>query len=324
MAKDVGMTDPEFLLDAVHKIEVKSSDEEDPEANYPSSPEDIPLSRAGSLFLLTYFIFSSIIFEAKNPQPNLSIFPDHMKLVKQFIGVGGQEMTGSEPSGVIDAILATGLWLENSNRFVVGPLEDEDFMQYLQTLSLLSANNPSPTLRAGAHVLCTAILHAHPSDRIRLTFISDTLEHCPYENLKGSAVAWLKEEIITAEERKSQSVFSSTAALAAAQPYLFPDLTPLAQASDEEMLQDLTQAFSFYMPVANLIYFLHSKQYSHVVPSGMMAVVEEIYLTPLRDAQERAVKVLEAKGDSQDSIIELQLLGQRLSMAMSPDHVDDK
>ncbi|RDW88455.1 hypothetical protein BP6252_00487 [Coleophoma cylindrospora] len=320
VAKDVGMSDPEFLLDAVFKVEVKASDEEDPEANYPSSPDDIPLSRAGSLFLLTYFIFSSILFEAKNPQPNLSIFPDHMKLVKQLIGVDGLETTGSEPPGVIDAIIATGLWLENSNKFVAGPLEDEDFMQYLQTLSLLSANNPSPTLRAGAHILCTAILHAHPSGRLRLTFISDTLEHCPYETLKGSAVAWLKEEIITAEERKSDNVFSSTEALAATQPYLFPDLTSLAQTSDDELIQNLAQAFPFYMPAANLLFFLHSKQYSHVVPPSMMAVVEEVYLTPLRDAQERAVKVLEARGDSQESVTEMQLLGQRLSMAMSPDH----
>jgi hypothetical protein len=313
------LTETSALFDAIYKTESHPS-EYDPEENYPSSPGDIPLSQAGSIFLLTSFIFASVLFESKYPLPEITIFPDHAKLVSHFIGTGGPQLIGSEESGVIDAILAIGLWLENANKFVSGPLEDEEYLQHLQSLSLLSANTPTPSLRYAAHVLTSSILHAHPVDRVRLTFIQDTLENCPYEGLKASAVSWLKEEIITAHERKSDNVFSTTAALGAAQPYLFPSTAALADASEEELIQELTQSFSFHMAVVNFLYFIGGKQYSGVVPPGMIAVVEEIYLGPLRTAEEKAVALLgsgelnTALGDVGDVKVELQLLGDRISM----------
>ena len=214
--------------------------------------------------------------------------------------------------------MALGLWLENDNNFVAGPLEDEDFLQHLQSISLLSANTPSSTLRYAAHVLTSSILHAHPMDRLRLTFISDTLEHCPYESLKGSAVSWLKEEIITAHTRGSDNVFASTVALAAAQPYLFPDTSPLADASDDELLEELEQSFPFHMAVVNFLYFIGGKTYSHLVPAGMLGVVEEIYLGPLRAAQEKGLKILNPSPESLAHVggskMDLQLLGDRIAM----------
>ncbi|MAD83662.1 MAG: hypothetical protein CL912_11940 [Deltaproteobacteria bacterium] len=211
-----------------------------------------------------------------------------------------------------------GLWLENDNNFVAGPLEDEDFLQHLQSVSLLSANTPSPTLRYAAHVLTSSILHAHPMDRLRLTFISDTLEHCPYESLKGSAVSWLKEELITAHTRGSENAFASTVALAAAQPYLFPDTSPLADASDDELLQEMEQSFPFHMAVVNFLYFIGGKTYSHLVPAGMLGVVEEIYLGPLRLAQEKGLEILNPSPESLAHVggskMDLQLLGDRIAM----------
>ena len=286
------------------------------EESYPSSPGDIPLSQAGSLFLIASIIFSSVLFGSKAQLPDLTIFPDHAKLVTHFIGVSGPQSIGEEEPGVIDAVIAIGLYLEHSSKFVSGPLEDEEFLQHLQSLSLLSANNPSPSLRYAAHVLTSAILHAHPVDRIRLAFISDTLENCPYETLKGSAVSWLKEEIITAHERKSENTFGSTAALAAVQPYLFPDTSALAEASSEELIQELEQAYPFHMVVVNFLYFISGNQYSHLVPTGMTAVVEEIYLGPLRTAQERAIKALDASSTgSEEFKVELQLLGERIAVS---------
>jgi hypothetical protein len=308
------------LFDAIYKTDSHPS-ENDSEENYPSSPADIPLSQVGSLFLVTSFVFASVLFESKYPQPSITLFPDHAKMVSHFIGTGGPQLIGSEESGVIDAILAIGLWLENTNKFVAGPLEDEDFLQHLQSLSLLSANTPSPSLRYAAHVLISSILHAHPVDRVRLTFITDTLEDCPYETLKASAVSWLREEIITAYERKSKNIFASTTALGAAQPYLFPSTAALSEASNEELVQELTQSFPFHMAVVNFIYFIGGKQYSHVVPSGMMTIVEEIYLAPLRSAEEKVVAVLgsgsldTALEHVEDVKVELQLLGERIAMA---------
>ncbi len=290
------MSEYPILLETIHKPNSTSADE-DSEDNYPSSPADIPLSRAGCLFLVAFSVFSSILFDSPLPLPDFTLFPQHAKLLTQFVGLNGAANIGSEETGVIDSILAIGLWLENANKFVAGPLEDEDFLEYLQALSLLSANTPSPTLRYAAHVLTSAILHAHPVDRLRLTFITDTLENCPYETLKASAVSWLKEEIMTAQERESDNVFATTIALAAAQPYLFPDTSALLQANSEELIQELTQSWPFHMAVANFLYFISGEGFRLVVPEDMFAIVEEIYLGPL----ERALKP--AKGMSVPTLL---------------------
>lgn len=265
------------------------------------------------------------MFETNVTLPPLSIFPGHASLVKQFIGTNGPANIGTEQASVIDSILAIGFWLEKSNKFVSGPLDDEDFLQYLQTLSLISANCPSSSLRYGAHILLSYILHAHPVDRTRLAFMIDTLENCPYETLKASAVGWLKEELITAQERKSENLFSSTVALTSAQPYLFPDVSALAQATDSEAWEELKLTFTFHMAVLNFLYFLSGAGFAHVVPPGMRTVAEEIYLAPLRAAQARVKASLQPDGEVHKSMEvidasvasgEVDLLGQRLEMCM--------
>ncbi|RDL32031.1 DUF1760-domain-containing protein [Venustampulla echinocandica] len=318
LSRDLDLTNYSDLFDAIYKADTSPAEDES-EENYPSTPGDIPLSQLGSLFLIVCFTFASILFESKAPQPKLSIFPDHAKLVKSFIGIEGPTNIGNEDQSIIDAILAIGLWLEHNNEFVSGPLEDDDFLRHLQSLSLLSANTPSPTLRYAAHVLTSDILHSHPVDRVRLTFISDTLEHCPYETLKGSAVSWLKDEIITGFERKSENVFTSTVALAAVQLYLFPDTSALSTATDQELTEELMQAFPFYMAVVNFIIFITGEQYVPIVPSSMMIIVEEIFLRHLRTAQVKALASLPtgesgAADDSQEPPIELQMLGERITL----------
>lgn len=228
-------------------------------------------------------------------------------------------MTGSEDRAVIDALLAIGLWLEEKDKFVSGPLEDEEFLQLLQTLSLLSANCPDEKLRYCAHVLTGNILHAHPHDRVRLTFLSDTLEHCPYESLRASAVGWLKEELITAHRRSSspapaashasgssshghshsppRNAFASAAAISALQPYLFPYESALVVESDNELWEEFQRTYLFHMAALGFLIFLAQWEGSEkVVPEGTFSVVAEVYLGPLREATERLSKMLSGEG----------------------------
>lgn len=113
-------------------------------------------------------------------------------------------------------------------------------------------------------------------------------------------------------------MFASSVALAAAQPYLFPDTSPLADASNEELLQELEQSFPFHMAVVNFLYFISGKTFSHLVPAGMMGVVEEIYLGPLRTAQEKGLEILNPSPESLAHVggskMDLQLLGDRIAI----------
>lgn len=313
LARDLGLSDYAALFEAIYATDTQISTD-DPEDDYPRTPSAIPLSKSGSLFLITAFIFSATLFDSKSNTPQLCIFPDHAKLVSKFVGINGLANIGGEEPGVIDAIVAIGVWLEENNNFVGGPLEDEEFLQLLQSLSLLSANNPSSSLRNASHNLTSSILHAHPHDQVRLAFITDTLEHCPYETLKASAVSWLKEEIITAQERKTDNIFSSPIALSATQPFLFPDTTALTDATDAEISTDLAQTFPYHMAVVNFLYFVASDKYSHVAPSSMFAVAEQIYLNPLKSALDRFVASSQHKKDFAEQVVELELLRDRIAL----------
>ncbi|SZE99809.1 unnamed protein product [Blumeria hordei] len=310
LSRDLQLSGYGTLFDACYDKTLHAS-ESDSADNYPCSPADIPLAKVGALFLITSYIFSSVVFQSKLPQPELDIFPGHAKLLKNFIGVDGASGTGEEEISVIDAILAIGLWLESNNRFVAEPLKDIDFFEQLQSLSLLSAHTPSSSLRYAAHSLCSSILHAHPTDRVRLIFISDTLENCPYEALKASAVSWLKEEISNATDRNSENLFSSRVAMAATQPYLFLDMSSLVEAEGSELLHEIMQSIVFHMAVLNFLIFLCGQKYSQVVPVGMLTTAKEIYLKPLQACQERAL-VLAPEIEGDDILIDLQLLENRI------------
>ncbi|KAI1006960.1 hypothetical protein K3495_g1259 [Podosphaera aphanis] len=311
LARDLGLVDYSNLLEIISETESVSSTENNPDSVFPGN---VAFSKTGSLFLITSYVFSSIVFQSKLDLPDLKIFPDHAKLITRFIGINGPAEIGGEESGVIDAILALGLWLENENKFIAGSLQDQEFLEYLQLLSLLSANTPSSSLRYAAHVLCSHILHAHPVDRVRLSFISDTLEHCPFDTLRASAVSWLKDEIMTAMDRKSNTVFTSSAALVATQPFLFPSLSDLYETNDENLMHGIAQSFPFHMAILNFLLFISGERYSHITPPGMLKVVEDIYLQPLKSAQERLLSLVSQNPDdnSESMIMDLHLLGERI------------
>lgn len=313
LSRDLGLGDYDELFDAIYAAKDHPL-EYDTEDSSPSSPADIPLSQAGSLYLIVCLVFSSILFTTKTPKPKMSIFKDHLKLVDHFIGAAGPQSIGQEEESVIDALVFLGLWLENTDAFVSGPLSDEEYLQHLQNLSLLSANCPSPSLRYQAHILTSAILHAHPVDRIRLAFITDTLENCPFSNLKVSAVSWLKDEVITAHQRQATNLFSTSVAISATQPYLFNDLTSLAEAPMAEQREELSREYGFHMAVVNFLVFISGEIHKTIVPDGMWSVVEEIYTGPLRKIQENILREDVTDGAALVGRGEMEILGQRLDM----------
>ena len=144
---------------------------------------------------------------------------------------------------------------------------DYVFNNVLQRLSLLSANMPSPVLRYHAHLLTSNVLHLNPSENSRLAFIRDTLEHCPFENLKASAIGWLKDEILAAEKAEQSnkepdvehSIFATPAALTTLAPFIFPSPEKLMEGQSILDSYSTFQAYEpFYLAVLNLLYLLLS------------------------------------------------------------------
>ena len=142
----------------------------------------------------------------------------------------------------------------------------------MQRLSLLSANTPNAALRYRAHELTKSILYWWPDEDDRLEYIKDTLENCPYENLKGSAVGWLKDEIIAAgspnpNRAVTDTIFATPAVLMKMTPYLF--ISPVSLAAGGDFTLFLAHQ-GFFLAVLNLMYLVLSSQTLNVNSWGLM------------------------------------------------------
>ncbi|KAJ9638797.1 YAP1-binding protein 1 [Coniosporium tulheliwenetii] len=310
---DLEITSEELLtiiLDTTAEPHGLPSEEDDP----PASAQDIPLSKHGALFMFTAREVSEVLHGARPTAPPINIFPQHATVLQNYIDIADPATIGTQEEAIVDTIIALGLLALSKNN-IGEPASDEEFTLYLQSTSLLSANSPSPTLRYHAHYLTASVLRSHPSDTVRLSFIRDTLEHCPYENLKACAVGWLKGEIIEAnpptplsasksaagpssdphapsstdQKDADPSIFTTPFALSTVAPHLFPDLThDLAAPSLAESYTNFKTSLSFYLATLNFYYLLLCAKHLHG-PLDVPGMHQEndiggSYLWPLRQA----------------------------------------
>ena len=331
LAKDLDLKDEE-LVDAATKAEkvpLKSSEDED---EPPATAADIPLSKLGSLMLYTARQVSNVLYEtssAKSSRP-FAIFPDHQEILKHCLSSAahGTGTLGSEPESLIDAVVSLGL--VTLERDAIGePTSDEQFNEYLQISALLSSNCPSPNLRGHAHYLTTTILRSQPDENVRLAFIRDTLEHCPFENLKVSAVGWIKGETIEAnpptplaesDGSKPASIFATPFALDTLAPYLFPSLhADIITAPINEAWLSFRTNFAFYVACLNFLYLLLCAKHLHAALSIADLWdnndIAGSFLQPLRDGRVRFKEGLESGGKleedrSGETLAELNVLDE--------------
>ncbi|KAI5357820.1 putative YAP-binding/ALF4/Glomulin [Septoria linicola] len=337
LAKDLNLSNEELLTAATtaEKMPESVGDEDDP----PSSAAEIPLSRHGSLLLYTARQVSTVLYPKTDTQvgaePAFELFPKHQDLLKNCLASPemGQGNLGTEPEALLDTVLALGLLC--LERDAIGePKNDEQFNEYLQVVALLSSNCPNANLRGHAHYLTSTVLRSQPDDEVRLSFIRDTLEHCPFENLKVSAVGWVKGETIEANpqqmpgheahthESSEKSIFARPLALDSLAPHLFPSLqADLITAPISDAWMTLQTNVSFYLASLNLIYLLLSAKHIHQ-PLEISELwnnndVAGSFLTPLRDVKKRFFDAMEAGGELADeksdtAVAELVLLQETI------------
>jgi hypothetical protein len=298
------------LFDAAMDAEPELRGNERAEDEPPASPDEIPLSKTGSLFLLAALKAAETFYDRPIITPPISIFPQHAMFVKNFLGADTKAALGLEPDALVDTILFLGLLALQANA-IGEPAADEDFNEYLQNISLLSSNSSSPGLRYQAHYLCTTVLRSHPHDLVRLSFIRDTLEHCPYENLKTSAVSWIKGETIEAnlpgappltDSDDSPCIFATPVALSTLSPFLFPDLTErLTAPSIHDSYMQFMADLSFYLAALNFYYLLLKAKHLHspldIRGLSQQSDIGGSYLTPLNQAAARYKDGLKEGGE---------------------------
>lgn len=168
------------------------------------SLDEFPISDRGALCLL-----AQATFEGEGVE-NLTL-ADHRLIVADTLGSSSSMDFGPESLAVMDAVLFLGWKAVESRRHIaaqdvlpdsqVGAQEtQESYNGYLQQLSVISANAPYPGLRYQAHLLVTTIIQQTADAGLKCGFIRDTLEFCPFFNLRVTAIGWLKDEMLAAFE----------------------------------------------------------------------------------------------------------------------------
>lgn len=278
-------------------------------------PAAVKLSTGGIWCLIGYWLFSSEIFDAGHDMIQMTMLPDHVRLLKRFLNddVDPQaQITGN--GGTAEALLVMGLWLDNAKRVLSDDTVASDFMEYHHLLTLISVFHPSLPARNAANSLAGLVLHADPDDRGRLKILEDLLENCIFSALQASAVTWLREELIIAQKTKADSVFASPDAIESLQYLIFPDLSGLREKDAAALWDFWAQNHPYHLQVANFGLFLFKgSDFKHLVPGGAGAAIENRYVEPLLEAAKTLKAAVEAKeidvaGLAPEAVMQLDVL----------------
>lgn len=266
--------------------------EEEPSSptEYPTSASEIPFSAKGLLFHLSALSFNSVLSYYKDiPPPSVSahVFPDLSHLLSHYLEVSatGPGNLAQCPVSVLDAILSLFYLAIHTGKLGSYPSSAEDFRSGTwQPILYLSAQYHVPQIRFFACLISTQLLHKHPSGKVRLALIEDTLrepkssdgilQQMVVEPLRSVAVGWLKTEVQTClatEADGSRSVFVDGSAAEELPTLLFPqpplvtssindddkETVASSSISDQEM-DSFISRLGFYTATLNFGYFLRS------------------------------------------------------------------
>ncbi|GAB1320203.1 YAP1-binding protein 1 [Madurella fahalii] len=248
------------------------------EPNELDSPDKIALSTGGCACLVAYWIFSSTVFDADHPRPEMHIFPEHFAALDKFLQDDAHAQI-QKSLGTIEALVTIGLWLESNkllasdpNSSLTNPTtspEDptSDFMRYIHLTTLIALYHPQIQVRNAASTLAGLVLHSDPSEDDRLRILYDLLENCMFASLKARAIVWLREEILAAaaataaavsepNPKQQQSLFTTPQPLETLQYVVFPSLAFLLDGTTTDQVEYLAQNATFLMQAVNFGLFL--------------------------------------------------------------------
>lgn len=170
------------LKDLIDKAPIQGDQSDEEESNETKSKFS-SLSEEGMLLIATQIRFDY----RTTAKPELTLH-DVIKLTKRFVSV----TEGPVSLGVADALIFWGLWATKSiTEHDVQQIGQSEFAEYLQQIMMLSATSADKDFRYLAFSLAAKLLGLHKPE-VSFEIVTDTIEHCPYENIQDATIRILK------------------------------------------------------------------------------------------------------------------------------------
>ena len=175
-----------------------------------------------------------------------------------YLFVDGDTFLGNADM-VIDSILALNLSEVAVKRTQQSP-ELEDFLEYLRPFVMFSADDPNPEWRNNSHLLVTKGLEQTSDETLRLQIIKTFLsskDAGPRLLIKGSAIGWLKDQILAAKAANaSDNVFLQPAMIDDLSDKIFWDLSDVVDLDEESLVMTVAPTLSNIATALNFYYLL--------------------------------------------------------------------
>ena len=187
-----GVSNPE-------NVETEESTETESSSEFPTSPSQIPFSKAGTILLFAARQNTIELAASKPPDtfyPGPVGLPDFWSICGAFThSIESPESGAPSSLPVLDAALSL---LYNHIR-LLGPGSSfpSELATSLSPLASLCAECPDPQLRDSAHAVASSILHKCPDPEVKVSFLKHVLGGSQPANLRAIAVNWLKDELLS-------------------------------------------------------------------------------------------------------------------------------
>ncbi|ODQ52401.1 hypothetical protein SAICODRAFT_71951 [Saitoella complicata NRRL Y-17804] len=285
------------------KTYLEESSDEEQDDDVPDVPSAIPLSLTGTIILLAWRTFHE---RPLRPSSLKEYFEIHMNAA---FALSKAHVVNPE---TLDALLFLGAWITiEMTTNALQDIEPERFLEYIHVFAAISATSPDSNVRYLSHTLVARCIHLHRPD-VRLMYIMDTFESCPFEAVRAATVGILKDEILAAIDGEA------TGSSLLASPFLLTAIGPVIFSIDEEVLsrpQLLQDKSGFLMQALNLYLLLLKKGGEDKLgirsPTQLKAM-EEKWLKPL------FVAISDWLSEDKDSEFQVSLLQdalERVNMA---------
>lgn len=219
----------------------------------PTSPDEIPLERHGSLLLLAARAAGSTLFSSSRPTSPLPVFPELALIFRHFLG--GQdnldEMAFGQPQALLDSLLA--LTVHAIQNPIGTPSSDVEFKNFVIALTACTARQSHAIVRQ----IPAAVVHSHPSPLTRFKLIRKVLEDSSLHSARDSAIGWLKDESLGKIPEASQgAIFHDPLYLWTLFPLLFQPVKDAASSGLVDSWTRLTQTDGPPLHSALNLYYL--------------------------------------------------------------------